>query len=282
METPANRVQLIQSASVQFGQYLHALPAESWRRPSACDRWEVRDVVGHLILGAELYFGVVSRGLHGDTSPPEGFPPAGSVNAASVAAFVDQMSVTRREHLGDQLLATFTATSDQLHQVLAQCSSQDWERLCYHPAGLLPVRTIVDMRLTELVMHGWDIRSKLEPEVHLAPESFSTFVEMFTGPFGWCRWTLLPGVQRPAPLRYRFEVTGPVSLRTDLVIEGKQARLEPVAAVPAHVTFSCAMEPFVFLLYGRLPLSDAIAAGHITAEGATEFIPTFAQWFRGM
>jgi uncharacterized protein (TIGR03083 family) len=282
METPANRVQLIRSTSRQFGQYLHALPAASWNQPSACDRWEVRDVVGHLILGAELYFGIVSRGLHGDTSPPEGFPQAGTVNATSVAAFVDQMSVTRRATLGDQLLATFATTSDRLHQVFAQCRSHDWERLCYHPAGLVPVRTIVDMRLTELVMHGWDIRSKLELEAHLEPESFSTFVEMFTGPFGWFRWTLVPGMERSTPVRYRFEVTGPVSLRRDLVVEGHEARLEPVTAAPAHVTFCCAMEPFVLLLYGRLPLPDAIAAGHMTAEGATELIPTFAQWFRGM
>jgi uncharacterized protein (TIGR03083 family) len=282
METPEHRVQFMQAASVQLGQYLRALPAASWRRPSACDRWEVRDVIGHLILGAELYFDVVSRGLHGDTTPPEGFPQAGSVNAASIAAFVDQMSVTRRENLGDQLLATFTTTSDQLHQVFAQCRSQDWERLCYHPAGLLPVRTIADMRLTELVMHGWDMRSKLEPEAHLEPESFSTFVEMFTGPFGWCRWTLVPGVQLPTPRRHRFEVAGPVSLRRDLVVEGHQARLEPVTGVPAHVTFCCATEPFILLLYGRLPLPDAMAAGHMTAEGATELIPTFGQWFRGM
>jgi hypothetical protein len=191
------------------------------------------------------------------------------------------MSVTRRENLGDQLLATFATTSDQLHQVFAQCRSQDWERLCYHPAGLLPVRTIADMRLTELVMHGWDVHSKIEPEAHLEPESFSTFMEIFTGPFGWCRWTLLPGWQRSTPVRYRFEVMGPVSLRRDLIVEGPQARLEPVAAVPTHVTF-CATEPFVLLLYGRLPLPDAIAAGHITAEGATELVPMFAQWFRGM
>jgi Mycothiol maleylpyruvate isomerase N-terminal domain len=130
METPENRVQLIRSTSRQFGQYLHALPAASWNQPSAGNRWEVRDVVGHLILGAELYFGIVSRGLHGDTSPPEGFPQAGTVNATSVATFVDQMSVTRRENLGDQLLATFATTSGQLHQVLAQCRSHDWERLC--------------------------------------------------------------------------------------------------------------------------------------------------------
>ena len=89
-------------------------------------------------------------------------------------------------------------------------------------------------------------------------------------------------MQHAAPARYRFEITGSVALRTDIVVEGSQASLEPVDATQADVTFCCATEPFVLLLYGRLPLPDAIAAGHITAEGATELIPTFAQWFRGM
>ena len=169
METPAHRVQLVQAESAQLAHDLHALPPEAWRRPSACDRWEVRDVVGHLILGAELYQSVISRGLQGNTAPLEGFPQAGTVNAASAAPLFDQMSVARRESLGDQLLSTFTATSDQLHQILARCGPQDWETLCYHPAGVLPVRLFVALRLSELVMHGWDIRSRLEPDAHLGP-----------------------------------------------------------------------------------------------------------------
>ena len=116
METPDSRVKLAQAVSAQLRQYLHTLPPEAWSRPSACHHWEVRDVVGHLILAAELYLGVISRGLQGDTSPPAGFPPAGTANAASWSALFDPMSVARRESLGDQLLATFTATSDQLHQ----------------------------------------------------------------------------------------------------------------------------------------------------------------------
>ena len=46
--------------------------------PVRATAWEVRDVVGHLILGAELYFGVVSRGLHGDTSPRKVFRRQGA------------------------------------------------------------------------------------------------------------------------------------------------------------------------------------------------------------
>ena len=279
METPDSRVQLVQAASAQLRQYLHTLPPESWRRPSACHHWEVRDVVGYLILAAEFYLDVISRGLQGDTSPPAGFPPAGTANAASWSTLFDPMSVARRENLGDQLLATFTATSDQLHQLLAQCRPQDWETLCYHAASLLPVRAFADLWLAEVVMHGWDIRSRFEPEVHLAPESLPAFLELITGVLQWAFW---PGTRRSTPTRYRFEVTGPIPLKTDIVVEGDQARLEPAEAAQANVTFHCATEPFVLLLYGRLTLPHAIAVGHMAAEGEMDLIPVFAQWFRGV
>jgi uncharacterized protein (TIGR03083 family) len=279
MDTPANRVKLVQAESAQLAHYLHALPPDAWRRPSACHRWEVRDVIGHLIWVAELYMSVISRGLQGNVTPLEGFPPAGTVNAASASPLLDQLSVARRESLGDQLLATFTATSDQWHQVLARCGPQAWETLCYHPAGLLPVRTFVALRLTEVVMHGWDIRSRLAPDAHLSPESFPAFFEVIAAAIGWAFW---PGGQRPAPARYRFEVTGSVALRTDIVVEGGQARLEPVDATQADVTFCCATEPFILLLYGRLSLPEALAAGRITAAGDAGLIPAFAQSFRGV
>lgn len=58
-----------------------------------------------------------------------------------------------------------------------------------------------------------------------------------------------------------------ITLKIDIVVEGDQARLAPVEAAQADVTFHCATEPFVLLLYGRLTLPHAIAAGRIVAEG---------------
>jgi uncharacterized protein (TIGR03083 family) len=171
METPENRVKLVQSASEQLTHYLHALPPEAWSQPSACQRWAMRDVVGHLILGAELYTHVISRGVQGDTAPLAGLPPAGSVNAASASPLLDQLSVARRKSLGEQLLPTFTATSVQLAQLLAGMGPHDWETICYHPAGLLPVRMFVDLRLTELVMHGGTSAPGLSPQHHWRPRA---------------------------------------------------------------------------------------------------------------
>ena len=74
-DTPESRVDLVRRESEQLKQYLEALPPEAWIQPSACDRWQVSDVVAHLIGGAELYAGMISRGLQGESSAAGGNAP---------------------------------------------------------------------------------------------------------------------------------------------------------------------------------------------------------------
>ena len=121
MDTLQHHLQLYQVAAERLTQYLHTLPANAWRHPSACEAWEVRDVVGHLVWGAELYMRVIARGVQGDVSPPEGSPLAGAGRDA-FSAVIAQSAIAYRERLGDQLLATFEARNAQLHQLLASLS----------------------------------------------------------------------------------------------------------------------------------------------------------------
>ena len=87
MASTEQRVKLVKSESERIQQYLGTLPAEALTRPSACDRWEVRDVVAHLTGAVELFNGNITRGVHGDSSPPEGFqPPSASALAARMEA----------------------------------------------------------------------------------------------------------------------------------------------------------------------------------------------------
>jgi hypothetical protein len=46
MATSETCVPISRSVAEGLTQYLHTLPPEAWRRPSACEDWEVRDVVG--------------------------------------------------------------------------------------------------------------------------------------------------------------------------------------------------------------------------------------------
>ena len=40
--------------NADLSAYLHTLAAEDWERPSLCEGWRVRDVVGHILDGNEL------------------------------------------------------------------------------------------------------------------------------------------------------------------------------------------------------------------------------------
>ena len=62
-------ISLLTRTPATLNALLRDLP-ETWTlRNEGENTWSAFDVVGHLILGAELYLGVIARGLQGDTSP---------------------------------------------------------------------------------------------------------------------------------------------------------------------------------------------------------------------
>src|SRR2546429_9175748 len=114
--------------------------------------------------------------------------------------------IARRKQLGDQLLVTFEATDQALNRLLAGLSPQDWERPCYHPGGLFPIRRFMDFRLGELVIHGWDIRSRFEPKAPLSPETLPVLLDVVTAMTpGWGLW---PGAELATPGPHRFSGEG--------------------------------------------------------------------------
>jgi uncharacterized protein (TIGR03083 family) len=278
MASVADRVTLLQRESTRLTHYLHALPREAWSRPSACAQWQVQDVVAHLVGVAEFYAGSIARGLRGDTSPPEGRPPAGTRNAASAAEEIAQRTITRRKQLGDQLLGAFEATDQALNRLLAGLSPQDWEIPCYHLGGLFPVRWFRDVRLSELVIHGWDIRSRFEPEAPLSPESLPVLLDMCAALTPG--WALSPGAKLVTPVCYRFAVTGAISATIDIVVAEDKARRDEVSTAPPAVTLRCEAETYVLIQYGRLRLAEALATGRVVAEGDQALAA--ALWFRGI
>ena len=55
MDSPEERVKIAIAESERLKEYLACLPPEAWKKPSACDHWEIRDVVAHLAWIAECY-----------------------------------------------------------------------------------------------------------------------------------------------------------------------------------------------------------------------------------
>ena len=276
MYSDADRAQIVHAEAKRLEHFLRALSPEDWQRPSACDQWQVADVVAHL-AGMSLAERI-TRGLHGDLTPPQGGPQTGTLNEDAFRERIAQSAITARERLGDQLLSVFIAGNDQLDQVLSTLRPQDWETLCQHPMGPEPVRTRIDMRITELAMHGWDIQSRFDPQATLATESVPALLNTIPRAV---RRAFRPDASRTSPVRYRFALTGPYATMQDIVLIPEGGRCEAASDRQADVTFRCVAETYVLVLFGRLAVDVALRDGRLAYDGNPGLVAAFGQAFMG-
>ena len=221
MDSMEARISLVKRESERIKQYLNTLTPLDLSQPSACEGWEVQDVVAHLTMAVDNFTGNISRRLQGDASPPEGFPPAGQGDMNARMAANAQRAVAFRESLGADLLPAFSARCGSLDELLAGLGPLDWEKPCYHPLAPTSVRTFVDLRLTELVIHEWDIRSRLDASAHVSVDSLPAAMDLIPG-FVVGR-LFQPGTGGASAVRYRFDLTGAVPGSHDIVIEDGRA-----------------------------------------------------------
>jgi uncharacterized protein (TIGR03086 family) len=120
--------------SGQLAEALHAtdalvagVRADQWAAPTRCPGWSVRDLLDHLVGGNE-HLAAVLRGR----TPPGGGDHLGD----------DPVAAYRRS--GKALLAAFSAPSV-------------WDQVVTVPAGTVPAPVTLHLRLTELLVHGWDL-----------------------------------------------------------------------------------------------------------------------------
>ena len=286
MSSQQEWVTVVQTESERLKQFLAALPGNAWTTPSACALWEIRDVVAHLIMAAHLYTDSITRGLRDDTSPPAGRPERHSFTTASPverqqrATAAAQRTIALRESLGHELLDVFCTTGDHFHHLVASLSPQEWAKPCYHGRGMIPVSSLVSGMVFERAIHGWDIRSALEPSAHLSPEALTVMPDHVAE---CLHWFFLPGARLPTPVRYRFAFTGACSSQWDIVVAGDTASMAPAAeAAPAHVMCWCEAETFALLMCGRRGWEAALGDSQVTAAGDIALVQSFTQWFQGV
>ena len=279
MHTFADRVTRVEVESTALKRYLHALPLAAWEHPSACAGWVIGDVVAHLVDSGAFYTESITRGLQGERIPFANRPPAGSVNGAAAAALTATRVLASRQRLGECLLTAFEDTTDRFNHLVTRLTAAEAETVCYHPGNILSVQTFVGLRLCELVVHGWDIRSPLEPAASLSPESAAMLVGWWPEFVTWC---FQPDRSRAAGGRFRFVFTGHGLHPYDLIVEGETVRMAPAEQMPAHVTLHCEAATFVLLMCGRRPLDTLVAEGRLVIEGKDQLLAAFRQWFQGM
>ena len=271
MPTSEELAALVSSESARLLEYFKGFSPDDWQTQTACDAWNSADVVAHMTMAVDMFSGNIERGANGDSSPPEGMGPPEETDLTGRMAANAARAVAMRESLGDTLVEAFSQNCDRLNALLARMGPDDWEKQCYHPAAYLSIRRYLILRLAEMTVHEWDIRSRLEPSATLPDAVTPVLVELLPG-FVVGRF-FQPGSGIDTPSRFRFSLTDGGS--HDIVAGGGELRMEPATSGPADVTFTCSSSTFALLAYGRFTVEGAVAAGDITIEGNRELVAQF-------
>ena len=263
MATSEELAALVSSESARLLEYFRGLSASDWETQSACEAWNNADVVAHMTIAVDMFSANIERGANGDSSPPEGMGPPQETDLAARMAANATRTVEMRQSMGDTLVDAFAQNCERLDALLAQMGPADWEKQCYHVVSYLSVRRYLILRLAEMSIHEWDIRSRLEGTAKLPDAVASTLPELMPG-FVVGRF-FLPGSEIATASRFRFSLTDGASY--DIIAGGGELRMEDSTGEAADVTFRCSASIFALLTYGRIQLDEAVTAGDITVEG---------------
>lgn len=268
-----SRVDLIQGLAQRMHTFLADLSEEDWARPSACDAWQVRDVLGHLIGGAERQMESLRRGLNGDAGPPEGFVP---LDADAISANNARQYIALRESLGDQLLPVFVQRYRELGEALNALGLGDWEVRCWHMRrGNMTARDYVDLRIQELTIHDWDMGWAFDPDRRLDEDGVEALLDI--APM-WLDMTFRPGPTLPEPVVFRFELEDHPRRNHDVSVTGSQFQVVAGSTSPADALVRCNGDAYLLYLYGRITWS----APRLSVEAKPALMRQFEVWFKGL
>src|SRR5258708_36246104 len=111
------------------GQVIAAMADEQWAHPTPCPKWNVRELVTHVITGNYMFASI----LHG--APPAAAQDRFRADKELLSAYHDSAGV---------LLTAFRSPG-----VL--------ERVVTVPFGSVPGIVALHLRMTEVLVHGWDL-----------------------------------------------------------------------------------------------------------------------------
>ena len=271
-------VGLIRAEAAQLQNFMASLDSAAWARPSACTGWTVGDVFAHVTQGARNWSVTITRAMAGDANPPPGEQPLRPGERGSEVTA--QRAIAFRQEQGEAgLLQAFAEGYQNLHQVLLGLKPEDWDRPCYHRRGAMPMRDYVGVRLQELTIHGWDIRSAFDSAATVSERPLPALAGLTQR---WLTNTFRPVPSLTAPIRYRFDISGPAPIQQDVLVSQDGFRIEPVTDRSADVTFRCTTGDYMLLVYGRLSLDRAADTGRLEITGSRAQAGLFPALFQGV
>jgi uncharacterized protein (TIGR03083 family) len=215
---------------------------EALAGPSAASEWDIAQVLSHLGSGAEIMTNTIQLALDGKPRADNDFNQNvwARWNASSrqdqAAGFLiwNEKLVTLFESLDDK-------QRDDLRIDLG-----------YLPAPV-DVATVGSMRLSELTLHSWDVRSAVDPAATLDPDAVPLLLQLARD----LSWITKPAALDGQQAQLTVTTTDPA---TEFSLHlSDPVSLDPTVAADPDGTLTLAAETWLRLTAGRLKPTDTIA-----------------------
>ena len=279
----AAKVGLVKRLSGDIHRRLSEAPPGALDGPSACSEWDVGTVAAHLAGGATRQREAMLRGRDGQGGPPPGEETQPSPDQVQQSNAVN--NVQSRNEMGDALLDNFQREYDELDALLREWT--DWSIGCWHRRrGTISAESYVDLRIQELVIHDWDMRSGGKGEGELDAEGA---VALLPASEMWYQLCFRPGAELTSPVTYRFDVGDDGGgLRHDIVVTGDGYTLSEWSSDrQPDIIIRGDAGSYLLCLYNRVDWNVAKRAGRISVSQNPDTIAHVAlrnlgRWFGGL
>lgn len=129
----------VRRAADAFAALIADVNADEWDRATPCSEWDLRQLVNHVVGGTVMFVDLLN-----------GVPlPEGEA----------LQSFRARDFLGADAHVAFSAAAESLVDAFAAPGALD--RVVASPIGAVPGSVVAHLRVTELLVHGWDVKQTL-------------------------------------------------------------------------------------------------------------------------
>jgi uncharacterized protein (TIGR03083 family) len=242
-----------------------AWDAAAWEAPSACAGWAVKDVAAHITEGAARAVPVVRATLAGE--------PAPQFTAEQRAARTREI----RALPGAELAIRFPRDVDAVFVLFEGADEDALATTVVVPAGPHTLVELATQRLVEAALHAWDCAAPRDPAAALRPEAAALVIDYLLS----CVGRMATGDVGGLTATYHCALEGPGGGPITLSLADGQATASRGAPAAADATLTLPAEAWVRLIWGRLDLADALAAGTARASGDESRARALGAVFRG-
>jgi uncharacterized protein (TIGR03083 family) len=215
----------------------------AWEAPTACENWEVRDLIGHLVDTMEGYFKAFEVARSGATAE-NAYGLLGMHQRAG-----DQARAFR--HLSQQeMMARVRADFDQMLGILEPLNEEEWTSMIvpHFYMGPVPAFIYAAGQLMDYGVHTWDILEGTGKAHALDSEAADLLV-----PFMFIIWqaTIKPDADM-SPFTIGIRVSGRNAGDTRVTVSESGMSYEPgdISDLPAVIEFDPAA--LVLTAFGRI------------------------------